>query len=1063
MLIALSLLFIDLASNAQETPTQQLPRHRCATMELERAIIQQDPGILQRWKAAGELAQEAWRQRKQQSLQLNGPGGVPLSGDGSLVIPVVFHLVGSAAILNNIPDRDVYDQVEILNRDFAGKKAALYNGLFAPELAARLGEVPIKFVLARKTPANAPTSGIERRVSARTFSGGTDGSPVTVFQLKSTASGGLDPWAPSQYLNIWCGSFSDGLLGIATFPYTTSALTGPQGVAIDLYALGSNSCRTYYPGYHEGATLSHEIGHYFYLYHTFGDVNYCNNNDFNIQAGWPLTAAASHDDTPPEKGGSDFIYGNMSGIYSDGCTSTSYGMMYQNFMNYFDDRSLYMFSGGQKERIMATIDMYRPGLLSSTATTPPAPVTDAWLVSMSPLGRCDSRSPVVNNTPLQSRVRNYGTTTLTSVTLNIEFDGGAPVVTSFPLDLAAGRDTILKSGTISGAMGPHTIRAYTSNPNGISDQYPQNDTIQSYINIRTQTITAPFIESFSSSIFPPRLNTVNDYWFINNPQNATWTYNSTAGSAAAGSATVANYNYARNGEQDELITPPIDFGANDSAVLTFAVAHAQKSFSTQDWDGLEVYVSGDGGQHFTLVYKKVSDKLKTVPSDVFSFFNPGTDQEQWRTDTVNLSPFILPGQKMFIKFRNVTAHGNNTYLDDISVKAHTQLPNDIVAVSVQHFPPFVCSTAPLAPSFTFANNGTDPLTAAQVHYKLDNGAVTTIPWTGSLQRGESATLALNTLSGISTGTHTLTIYVTQSNGQPDLQPANDTLHSNINILSTLNSPLREGFEAPAFPPANWFVISSGQAYTWERTTNASSEGSASAWVRNYRYNGHGKPEILYSSPMQAGAVDSLFLEFDLAHATQLFPGQTGMPTDTLEVLLTKDCGQHFQSIYRKWGPALETTGRPDLPLSFDRSTDQVGFVPTSSQWRKERIEITHLVTANNPFQVFFKNTSNRDNNTFLDNIKVVPIILPARLKANGYMIAPNPFNGQFEIRHLQAPADLQRILITNAAGQVVYSRTFNGNASSYMRIDLGSCSDGLYIVQLTYDKKVITQKLVKAK
>jgi hypothetical protein len=158
--------------------------------------------------------------------------------------------------------------------------------------------VPIKFVLARRAPNGTLTSGIERRANA---------TPDHI-SIKADSTGGLDAWDTSKYVNVWAGTFSGadaGLLGISTFPFTTGE--GPYGVVIGLTTLPltSASPRGYYPEYDEGATLSHEIGHYFYLFHTFGDQTVCNNADFRLQDGWPLPMGAGPegDETPWKKPG----------------------------------------------------------------------------------------------------------------------------------------------------------------------------------------------------------------------------------------------------------------------------------------------------------------------------------------------------------------------------------------------------------------------------------------------------------------------------------------------------------------------------------------------------------------------------------------------------------------------------------------------------------------------------------------------------------------------------------------------------------------------------------------
>ncbi len=145
---------------------------------------------------------------------VNHSAELPRPQATEIIIPIVFHLVDSAQRLAGITDRDIYEQVEILNRDYGGRKADLYKNVIPPEIYARLGRIPVKFVLARRTPDGALTTGIERRAIA---------TPDHI-SIKAYSTGGLDAWDVTKYVNVWAGAFSgadDGLLGIATFPFTT--------------------------------------------------------------------------------------------------------------------------------------------------------------------------------------------------------------------------------------------------------------------------------------------------------------------------------------------------------------------------------------------------------------------------------------------------------------------------------------------------------------------------------------------------------------------------------------------------------------------------------------------------------------------------------------------------------------------------------------------------------------------------------------------------------------------------------------------------------------------------
>ncbi len=1002
---------------------------RCSTMEAMQKAIKKDPTLPEKWKIEGQRRYNLYLQRQQQiSIRAERTQTNPI------IIPIVFHLVDDSATVASISDRDIIEQVEILNRDYGGNKMNDYTNVIPPEIAARIGKISIKFVLARRDPSGALTTGIERRVHT---------TPDHI-STKSFSSGGLDAWDTSKYVNVWCGTFTGsdaGLLGISTFPFTTGQ--GPQGCVISIKTLPyvGNTSRSYYPSYSEGSTLSHEIGHYFYLWHTFGDEGQCNNDDFRIQVGWPLPAGAGPegDDTPDSKGtGSDnFVYGNPSMNYKDGCASESFGMMYGSFMNYFDDRAMFMFSDGMRKRVEGCINVYRPGLLTTDGATPPVAVTDAFLVNVSPYGNRERRSFFINNTPLEATVRNNGTSTLTSVSLSVATDAGAPVTTVFPLNLAVGSDTTLDLSPISGAAGNHVLTIYTSVPNGVADDFTDNDTLYSYINIQASTTTLPFSEDFSSSTFPPA------GWQLWNPNGGatnTWTRDAISGYTNAGSAFFDDYNINQIGTMDELITPALDPGTNSNLQLNFKVAYAPvDAVDVSTWDALEVYVSGDGGKTYNLVYKKSGNQLATasVTTDVFTA--TPSQPSKWRNETIILSPYILAGQKMIVKFRNVNAYGNNIYLDDIDISAIcASCTRDLQVLSIENPRGAEC-TSSITPSATIKNKGVETITAFSIAYQIDNGTTQTTNVTGiNLSKDAAMSVPLPATFNLTTGQHIITVYTfnpISSVGSGDQVTANDTLTKGFGIAGVMTAPLTEGFESTGFPPDGWVEVNSDAGTTWARISPGDNS-IASAYINNYNYGFTGRIDELYTPQITYSGVDSVSLSFDVAAASFT----TGSPTDTLEVLVTKDCGNTFASVYKKWGTDLQTVG----------SAQPGEFTPSSpSQWRTETIDLT-TIALNGPVLIVFRNTNNNKNNIFIDNVNLKTRILPGRLKREGLLVLPNPFRNQFTVWHYLPPTDLRFISIFNSIGQLVWYKPFNGNANKQEVIDLSTISAGIYIVRLGY-------------
>jgi hypothetical protein len=271
----------------------------------------------------------------------------------------------------------------------------------------------------------------------------------------------------------------------------------------------------------------------------------------------------------------------------------------------------------------------------------------------------------------------------------------------------------------------------------------------------------------------------------------------------------------------------------------------------------------------------------------------------------------------------------------------------------------------------------------------------------------------------------------------------------------LPAPVFEGFESGVFPPPNWGRVNQDNSGTWFRTTVASNTGVASAVIDNYNYNANGTFDDLESPLVSYSGIDSAKLTFSLSHATYFYPGSTGIPLDTLQILVTKDCGNTFTMVYNKWGEDLQTVNDPNNPFVNL-------FIPASqSQWRQETVDLSQALGSSGLAQIIIRSKGNFGNTVLIDNVNITTKTLPLKLKMNGYLISPNPFNTSFSIQHYIRPANLRGIQITNSAGQVVFKQNFNGNAQSNINIDLNRYAAGVYYVKLIYTDKVVTERILK--
>ena len=256
-----------------------------------------------------------------------------------VTIPVVVHIL-YANSTQNISDSRVNEQMAVLNADYRRLNADASN---TPSVFASVGaDAEVNFCLAQRTPDDLPTNGIMRYPT-------TVASWLDDEAMKNPGQGGVAPWDPSKYLNIWVCNLvgtSGLLLGYAQFPGGPAAT---DGIAIRYSVFGTTGTL---PGYNLGRVMTHEVGHYLNLRHIWGDAN-CG-NDFVS-------------DTPTQQK-ENFGCPSFPNVT---CSNGPNGDMFSNYMDYTSDACKNIFTNGQKTRIQAALAGSRASLATSNGCVPP--------------------------------------------------------------------------------------------------------------------------------------------------------------------------------------------------------------------------------------------------------------------------------------------------------------------------------------------------------------------------------------------------------------------------------------------------------------------------------------------------------------------------------------------------------------------------------------------------------------------------------------------------------------------------------------------------------------------
>jgi PKD repeat protein len=307
-------------------------------------------------------------------------------------ISVIFHVVHDAADAlgtgTNVSNADIMAVYNDLVGDFLGTNPDIGNARppFTPANAN------INFCLATQDPNGTPLTEVGV-IRAPTNEDWYDSDNGEENKMKSAANGGSEIWDRNNYLNVWICDISNGAnSGTAGYAYRPS-MTFLPSASIDGIVLDYNIGLT-------DDVLTHEVGHYLGLDHTWGGSGGCGNDDgFNDT---PITAGPSFD-----------YPGSCSGSQQT-CAGTE--TQYENYMDYAN--CTVMFTQDQADYMLAILQGIRSSLLLSPGCDP----VDA--------------PPVVDFVADQTVIPVGATVNFTSMTTNVpdswtwDFGGGATNVTT---------------------------------------------------------------------------------------------------------------------------------------------------------------------------------------------------------------------------------------------------------------------------------------------------------------------------------------------------------------------------------------------------------------------------------------------------------------------------------------------------------------------------------------------------------------------------------------------------------------------------------------------------------
>jgi len=605
-LLAFSVLF-SAYSNAQEPDI-------CTTHSLSDAVLAENPEA----KAQYDKLEQEFLQYAQQKNHLRS---VALPPHPDRVIPVVFHIVHDYNT-SYISDEQVESALEYINWDFQKLNPDTID--IVSDFVDIASDLNITFRLAQLDPDGNCTKGV-----TRTFSNLTSVAGENVKDLVK--------WDPSKYLNVWIvDEIASGAGGYSYLPGSAPGNDNNAGILVinsQFGAIGTSNGSGF-----SAHTLSHEIGHYLGLPHTWGGTNTpglstnCNSDDGIADT--------------PECIGQSF----NCDLEIETCGSLD---NVQNFMCYAGCPN--MFTEGQGDRVHYYLDNHtsgnaaRNGLWQQSNLV--ATGTNNGYVTQECTPIADIHSDNTSICVGEELIINGYAYNVDNVSLNWEVTGSTTPT-----------QTGDEAYAIYNTPGVYPITLQASNTAGTTTVVKTD-----YIVVKNNTnqTALPFYQDFESSII---LNdpTNSASWFERTDYSESWE-EATVGYNSSKSYKARTRNFTEPGRA-VLESSFIDFtNAQSGTRLYFSYAYKRRAGFVDD--KLFVELSDDCGATWKRRKTIEIEDLITSEGGQNSTWEPASDDD-WVETSVNMASVVGdPG--VLIRFILEGEYGNYVYIDAIEIHNFT--------------------------------------------------------------------------------------------------------------------------------------------------------------------------------------------------------------------------------------------------------------------------------------------------------------------------------------------------------------------------------------------------------
>jgi PKD repeat protein len=972
----------------------------CNTYGVRETYLKTVPGYAAKLNAAEAAAAAEYQAFL---LKANSAAKATTSGDPTYTVPVVFHVLhlgetpGSGS---NIDDQICIDAVAQINKDYArqGIDTTTIDVIFEPLYE----NAHMQFMLAQKDPQGNCTNGVVHHYNPKTV---WDQNDLFNYQYSTYATGN---WNPSKYLNIYIvknivssGSVVGGgiIVGYTHLPGT--APIDPADAIVYrndfLYGLDARS-------------LSHEIGHWFGLSHTFGATNdpgfECGNDDIG--------------DTP-----------KTTGFFST-CPKPANYLTAPSVTTPADSSDIVKVKFGAMTNTTALNSLsgkiIRP-LITLVATTVTPTSDTANFTATGTAGGYSDFSNVYGNDFNAATTNTISITSLAKSTDNnyvgVYFDYNRNG--SFA---DAGEAVYIPTVTVVNynvvplnAMGTNVFNG-SNTPLKINKTYtvvtgtPPSTVISTFTTTPDSFVVAPAKVIIPSGLYGLiRMRVITSNTPITGP------------TMTPGSGEFEEYNFNIG------TTPSPTTGINKTMATCDTVRPNIENF--MDYSSCpKMFTKGQNDKVRQSATSMISNRALLI-SDENLYFTGILGTKTFTTVTTTTVP---------VTTYTTYLYSNPTTVTPCAPIADFSL-NKVITCAGQ--------------SITFNNTS------------YNSSATSTFDWVFEGGTPATSTLATQSVTYSTPGDYSVSLTTSNVNGS-STKTANSIVSIKWNAGQISLPYVENFESGQWWPSGWNIINSDFGTHGWEMSnygagTLSSSYKSLVLGNANYTSNFpgfEGNTDIAETPSFDFSNTTNISFAFDYS-----FARKTGVVADTFKVQYSLDCGGSWKTFLGSSTTAAMvaatggTVNAPYLPLSSSTSS-----TVTNPKWKTMIIPTVGTTPIANKrdvkFRFWFKNDADngQSQNLYIDNINIGGTVGIHEFENSlGLSIYPNPTNSSSTVEFTSPKNSKVNIIVYDVTGRVIEENNLDANAgvsSKYLVNSSNKLKAGIYFVTLVIDNNKITKKLI---